>query len=280
MCEIHTFVGHFVYLLMKKLLYIFAIVSLFTACSDDIPDGPPQLELYIEDSPAAEIQSVNVVIEDIELFGADKWSKLNYNKRTIPIMEYTGGKSLKLVTQPLTEGSYSKIRFTFAAEGNNLTTTGKRGELTIAAENRIVELPLTLETTQGMVYIMCDMDVAASVDTTTMSLNPKLSIIDLNTAGAISGVIATTEGVKIAEAMLVECISERQKIKSSYTNASSGEFFVRLDADTYTVIITPNKTSRFKPDTLRNIVVEQAKATMVGAVQLTAIPTPEGGEEE
>lgn len=252
---------------MRKLLYLFALIAISTACTDKTQGGPAQLELFIEDSPA-NFQAVNVVIEGIELFGGEKWNKLNYNTQTIPIMNYTGGSSLRLVNQPLDEGKYSKVRFTFATNGNRLTMGGKTKSLAITDAQRVVELPLNIEATSGMVYIMCDMDVAASIDTVKMELNPQLSIMDLNTAGAISGVIATAAGVKIAEQMWVECIDQEARTKSSFTNQTSGKLFVRLNKGDYTVIITPKATSTYLPDTLRNIKVEEAKATMLGAIQL------------
>lgn len=253
---------------MQKLLYIAIFFFTLSSCSDNLLDGPPSLVVYIEDSPA-DFQAVNINLKSVEIFGQDQWTKLTSYRGVISIMNYTGGSALEIVNQPITPGSYTKLRLNFEEQGNTLAINGQVRPLTIANQN--IELPIALEFAQGPQYITCDMDVAASIDTVTNSIAPVITVIDLATAGAISGVIATKDGTKIAETMLVKVASSTGFQRSTFTNKTTGSLFMRLSQGEYTVYIEPSSTSKYKKDTLNNIMVNAAQATMLNIIEMTPI---------
>lgn len=255
---------------MRKLLYTTFLLLSLIACGDSLQDGPPKIEVFIEDSPA-DLQSVTINIAGVEILGTAGWSKLPSYSGTIPILDYTGGASFKLVSSPLDMGEYTKIRFIFDEVGNSYILGDRIQTLEIAPENRTVELPITMDAQKGFQYVMCDMDVAASVDTITNTLTPKLYWMDLATAGAISGVIASAEGIKIAEMVYVECTSSTGVVKGTFTNKSNGSLFIRLYAGDYTVKIIPGILSKYAPVTIENVVVKEGEATLLNAIQLTPL---------
>lgn len=258
---------------MRKLFYIFISMLLLVSCNNQEGDPTPILRVYIEDSPA-DYKSVAIVIANLEIFDGTKWIELFHSSSPIQILNYTGGVSLELANQVIDHGQYSKLRFTFATNGNTLTTTGgELIDLTTDDASRVVELPISLEVGSGIHTLMCDMDVAASVDPAEKVFAPVVSVIDLATAGAVSGITATADGKAIAQRMFVEVVSKDGSVhKSAYTNPSTGALFVRLYEGDYSITITPNEESIYEGRVIEDVTVAKSEATMLGVVTMTPKP--------
>lgn len=255
---------------MKKLLYISLSILLLISCSDPEKSGVPKFTVYLEDAPA-DYKAVNMKLDALEIFNGTDWVALNHARSVFNILEYTAGSALKLTEHNIPNGVYSKIRFVFDPNNCKLTTFDNTTyPLLLSETDRIVELPISVEYNDDIQYVMCDMDVAKSINEQDLTFKPQISVIDLQTAGAISGIIATDKGSAIAEQYLVKVTSNTGEVKYSYTNPKNGNLFVRLYEGEYTVEIIANPSNKYLGKTIKSVTVRKAEATMLGVILMSA----------
>ncbi|MEG2319054.1 MAG: DUF4382 domain-containing protein [Mucinivorans sp.] len=259
----------------KYILALLVFISL-VGCSAKNYQGEPMFVLYVEDSPA-NYDAVDIVVDSVELLSGQKWIKLKSMATNIPLLTLTGGEHLRLAQGEIPAGSYQKMRLYFAQQGATLATNKKTYPLTLLPEWRVVELPFAFEVTiNEQVVTMCDIDVAASIggnEIVGYNFNPRCTIVNLASCGALSGVIADKDSKNIAERMWLRAIAKDGTIKSSYTNNKTGKIFMRLAGGDYKFIITPSGTSKYAPDTIM-VTVLSDEATAIGARKLKLLPKP------
>lgn len=256
---------------MKKLFFILALTLGLYSCSDVEQSTPARLTVMLEDSPA-DFEKVNVKIVKLSIFNGTQWYELKTGGFAINVLQYTGGETYTLVSENIPQGEYSQIKFVFAHEDNSVTISKTLHVLGITEADREVTLPIKLNFGSENEYLLCDIDAAASVNETNWMLTPKLKMIDIHNAGAISGVISTAEGKGINQTILVNVTSDQGTVTSTYTNGQNGRLFLRIDEGRYTVSIIPSATSGiYKELEIKDVVVKKGEATKLGAIVLQKI---------
>lgn len=257
---------------MKNIFLFISLLLLTFSCTDQDPPGGPFIEIYIEDSPA-EFTSAVISLGSVELYDGTNWVTMNFAPSSVDIMQYSGGKSYKMVDQSIKPGSYSKLRITFKADGNKVFKGTESKLLTIDPAALAVELPVNLQIVEGRYFVMCDMDVEKSIDFDKATLKPSIAVIDLETAGALTGWISQKGSTAVAETILVRAESLDGSLRSSYTN-SNGTFFVRLYEGEYSLYIMTKEKSTYVSDTILNVFVEKGQRTDIGQIELRIKAVP------
>ena len=244
-----------------------AVLAAAAGC-DKEPESPDAyIAVYFEDAPA-DFKTFVVNIESVELYTSSEWVAMPLKQSSVSLLELTGGVSLRLAEGYFAPGDYTRLRITFAEEGNTLTETTETADLQHAlvagGSDRVREFTLELYAGGGSKsFLMLDMDAAAEG----YRLVPALDLMDLNYCGAISGAIATSDGTGIGERMLVEMTSAGGVKKNSFTNPGTGRFFVRLEPGTYTMRIVPADNSAYLEYSREGLVVGEGTPVLLGPVK-------------
>ena len=264
-------------------LTLFMVVTAaLTGCKKSPVSPDAQITVYLEDAPA-DYRSITVEIASVQIFNSSQWIDVPLLQKSISLLNLTGGVSVKLAEGFFPPGDYSMLRINFSQEDNRIRLlVGEQEEeftLGIAIENLTREFPIELSVGDGsQSFLMLDMDAALSIVMQAEGvylLVPKVSLMDLSVSGAISGAIATDAGTAIAERMLVTTTSTEGVVKHSYTNPSSGNFFVRLPSGTYSLRITPQFESTYQEVFIEQLVVGEGEPILLGAVKPTLKPRVE-----
>lgn len=254
---------------MKRIILILLLPLLCFSCQDKQGSMLAEVVVYIEDSPA-DFQTLMIAIDRVEISNGTSWITLKSDTRPISMLDLTGGASLRLAKELLIKDNYNKMRFTFSDSRNVLTINNTEHTLSAKPDDLSLEFNIRWNASEEQTKVlMFDFDSALSVDTVTMSLTPRMTQVDIDTWGAVSGVISTRDNKAIAERMFLQVSSTVEPKTILYrgmTNPSNGNLFLRLPAGLYNVYIEPSAISVYKKDTLRDISVLSAEATILGAV--------------
>src|SRR5688572_19961394 len=97
---------------MRKLMYLFLVTGLVTACSND--DSNAKLEIRLTDAPG-DYEEVNIDIQEVEIHtssGEQKsgWQTLDIKPGIYNVLEFTNGLDTLLGSIELPAGRVSQIR--------------------------------------------------------------------------------------------------------------------------------------------------------------------------
>jgi hypothetical protein len=245
---------------MRKLMYLFLVTGLVTACSND--DSNAKLEIRLTDAPG-DYEEVNIDIQEVEIHtssGEQKsgWQTLDIKPGIYNVLEFTNGLDTLLGSIELPAGRVSQIRLILGDE-NSVKIDGVTKPLaTPSAQMSGLKLNVHADLVEGVTYRMTlDFDAARSIvneGNGSYSLKPVIRTLSEATSGAIKGTVTPLDATPAVFAVS----ASGDTVATAYTDAT-GKFLLRaVDAGVYTV--------KFSPKTGYESIEKTGVAVSIGSV--------------
>lgn len=253
------------------LLLIFPVIVLSCKEFDDSPKA--LVNILLIDAPA-QWDSVIVEIQGVEIEFVSNGREGEIQKLFLPyepgdkqvdVSQLVGGTALPLARKEMQLGQITGITLRLGP-GNSLFQTDNRFPLELPEGQTDYFQQIDIDLEQGFSYdLVLDFDLEKSIRMTdssplTFDFNPTISAYSGIGRGDISGTTVPTELNPV-----IFAIKDADSV-STHTN-STGNFLFRLDPGTYTVFIDP-KDSKYKADTIFNVLVETGKVTPIDRIPL------------
>lgn len=249
---------------MKKLMYVFIALFVFSACDND-NEGTDMATLSVKltDTPA-DYEAVMIDIQDVMIHRSDneedgEWVSLeNVNAGTFNLLDFTNGLDTVLAETELPVGNISQMRLVLG-DNNQIMKNGEYHDLkTPSSQQSGLKFNINAMLTEGITYhLWIDFDAGRSVVETGNGmyiLKPVIRTYTEATSGAIEGVVSPAN----ANAYVM-AISASEDTVGTYADTTSGEFIIGgLDAGDYMI--------KFEPKDDYMIVEKENVSVMLGNV--------------
>jgi hypothetical protein len=262
-------------MIQKAILSLLMIGLLATfSCSEKNENA--RIIVRLTDSPG-DYEEVNVDIRDIQVKaddgdGENGWTSLpGVNAGVYNLLELTNGTETVLTNSEYPTGRIAQIRL-ILGDNNTVKINGNSFPIaTPSAQQTGLKLLLNADLISGITYsILLDFDAARSVvklGNGGYLLKPVIHVVSEAQDGAIAGVMEPND-VKTA----IFVISGLDTLRSAYSNATSGQFFVGgLPSGTFKVTFEPGEDSGYESKAVESVTVTVGSVNDLGTVNLEEI---------
>ncbi|MEO6683345.1 MAG: DUF4382 domain-containing protein, partial [Ginsengibacter sp.] len=239
-----------------------------------ISNQPSSMNIYLTDAPG-NYQAVWIDIQQVMVKSSSDTSDNGWI--SVPLLrpgkynllDFRNGKDTLLGGVSLPAGSVSQIRLILGNDNQLVLEDGTTVDLkTPSAQQSGLKLNVDANLIAGIPYaLVMDFDAARSIVQAGNSgqylLKPVIRTFAKAAGGAIQGIVLPD----IANAQ-VRAITGTDTL-GAIPDATGAYKFWGIPANTYKLIFTPDITTNYLPDTLKNIAVTIGNVTNVDTVRLT-----------
>ena len=248
--------------------------SMLTSCMEGNYRGDAMFVLYVEDSPATDVESLLIEIDKVEIStDGTNWVNINIERKSFDIIQYVGGLNLNVARQTVPNGSYKKMRITFL-DNITLSTFELPPSTTLDANKAVQEFDINFNAQKDMQHIeMIDIDVPQSLiktDENNYIFAPNLTLIDIN-QGVVKAILVTkgSSDHALDTRMLVSATRSDGYNRQTYTTKMGGNLFIRLKEGVYTIDILPMSNDKEnQPTKIENVEVTYKTITNLEAIYI------------